>query len=187
MKYWSNGPSSLLWTDWHLGCSWSVLGEVAALKVQTGITYTDLDDWWVLEPRFLLAQRVQIPDLGAHLLFFLQVAAEMNPVGWCKFPLLGPLVSCEMLRTENQDLFVWVVLNSNYEVFEQKCYIQLSKYLAFHCWGRGGFDHYLVTCTILFFCQYSHLVFLFVLCCAILWHKCKIKNNFMFKTKQQLC
>lgn len=83
----------------------------------------------------------------------------MNPAGWRKFPLLGPLVSCEMLRKQNQDLGFF---NSNYEVVEQKCYIQLSKYLAFHCWGRGGFDHYLVTYTILFFRQYSHLVFLFV-------------------------
>lgn len=41
MKYWSDGPSSLLWTDQCLGCSWSLLGEDAAVMVQIGIAYTD--------------------------------------------------------------------------------------------------------------------------------------------------
>lgn len=36
--------------------------------------------------------------------FFLQIAAEINPVRWCKCLLLGPLVSPEMPRKENWDL-----------------------------------------------------------------------------------
>lgn len=41
MKYWSDGPSSLLWTDQHLECSWSLLGEDVVVMVQIGIAYTD--------------------------------------------------------------------------------------------------------------------------------------------------
>lgn len=35
------------------------------------------------------------------LLLFLQIAVEVNPVRWCKYLLLGSLVSPEMLREEN--------------------------------------------------------------------------------------
>lgn len=107
MKYWSDWPSSLLWTDQCLGCSWSLLGEDAAVMVQIGIAYTDL-----VSDRFCNAcphwpgACLQGPNhlfKSPPLLLFLQIVAEINPVRWCKYLLLGPLVSPEMLRKENWD------------------------------------------------------------------------------------
>lgn len=122
MKYWSNGPSSLLWTDCCSGCSWSLLGEEDAATIQIGIAYTDF--WCLMGPGSLGSRWpggcLEGPNpwfRSPPLLLFVQVAAGMNPVRWCKYLLVGPLVSCEMLRKEDWDLFF---LNSNYEVFEQR-------------------------------------------------------------------
>lgn len=69
MKYWSNGPSSLLWTDWCSGCSWSLLGENPAFKVQIGIAYNDFRCLTGSGAQVLAGLetvwRVQTPDLGA--------------------------------------------------------------------------------------------------------------------------
>lgn len=141
MKYWSNGPSGLLWTDWRLRCSWSPLGEEDAVMVHIGTGYTDFKclEFWSPGSRWP-GDCLESPSpwfRSPPLLLFVWVAAEMNPVRWCRYLLLGPLVSRQMLRKENWDLFFQI---QTMKYLSKECNdMQLSKYLAFHCWGRGGF------------------------------------------------
>lgn len=116
VKYWSNGPSSLLWTDWRLGCSWSLLGEEDAATVQIGIAYTNFRCLMGSGAQVLAGLetiwRVQIPDLGAYLsCFFSKLLLRwirsdgVNTFWWA----LWPPMRCSGKRKE--------ILNSNWSIW----------------------------------------------------------------------